>query len=207
MIVCVRERERVCARYYSGFVFKKAPQSTADQKDEAPKPWALLHYPQCSARWLIYTYIHRRRGENERKMVGLNVSPHSPKVFLFLFLFISPNPSEFKSLLSQKGKKNETVLCVDDDRKLYCDMLLSWLWEPHGCTSLCLCRKGKKERKKGRKERKEERKEAAGTDSPQCGKKKRCPAWQVWALWWEETERERVQVKSSKNNMKLFIMW
>ncbi|TMS04816.1 hypothetical protein E3U43_009973 [Larimichthys crocea] len=95
-------------------------------------------------------------------MVGLNVSPHSPKVFLFLF--ISPNPSEFKSLLSQKGKKNETVLCVDDDRKLYCDMLLSWLWEPHGCTSLCLCRKG-------RKERKEERKEAAGTDSPQCGKK------------------------------------
>lgn len=89
-------------------------------------------------------------------MVGLNVSPHSPKVFLFLFLFISPNPSEFKSLLSQKGKKkNETVLCVDDDRKLYCDMLLSWLWEPHGCTSLCLCRKGKegkKERKKGRKQ-------------------------------------------------------
>ena len=33
--MCERERERVCE---SGFVFKIAPQSTAVQKDEAPKP-------------------------------------------------------------------------------------------------------------------------------------------------------------------------
>lgn len=153
MIVCVRERERVCARYYSGFVFKKAPQSTADQKDEAPKPWALLHYPQCSARWLIYTYIHRRRGENERKMVGLNVSPHSPKVFLFLFLFISPNPSEFKSLLSQKGKKKTKRYFVSTMIESFTVTCCCHGFGNHTAVPLCVCAgKERKERKKGRKE-------------------------------------------------------
>lgn len=104
-------------------------------------------------------FICQCRGENERKMVDLNVLPRG---FFFFGLKKKKeklSPSEFKSLLSPKGKKqtkNETVLCLDDG-KLYCDILLSWLWKPHGCTSLSLCRKSET---------------ATGTDSPQSEKRK-----------------------------------
>lgn len=61
-----------------------------------------------------------------------------PEVFLFISQLKVP---EFESLLSQKGKqkRNGTFVLM---MKLYCDMCVSRRWEPHGCTSLSLCRKG-----------------------------------------------------------------
>lgn len=84
----------VCVRYYYWFVLKIAPQSTAVQKGEAPKPWALLHYPQCSARWLLYPSLQRWKWE---KMVRFNV-------LLFFFLFISLHVPLSFSLFYPKGK-------------------------------------------------------------------------------------------------------
>ncbi len=179
--VCVCVCARVCVRYYYGFVFKSALQSTAVQEDEAPKSWALLRYPQCSARWLIYHH----RGENERKTVGLNV-PHPPKKF-FIYFF------NYKSLLSlnlfcpKRENKTEAVLCVDDG-KLYCDMLLSWLWEPHGCTSLSLCAgKGNCSRNRFTTEWKE-----------------RSPRWQVGHC---DEKRERSTGEKLQEWYEIFIMW
>lgn len=115
----------VCVRYYYRFVLKIAPQSTAVPKADAPNPWALLHYPQCSAKWLLYPSLQRWKWE---KSFSLNV-------FLFFFLISRLHVPEFLSLLPKRENKTETVLCLEG--KLYCDILLSWLWEPHDCTSLC----------------------------------------------------------------------
>lgn len=73
----------------------------------------------------------------EVKMRGkrLNVSPKVLYLFPQLQIPLS-------SYLFCPKRENETVLCVNDG-KLYCDILLSWFWEPRGCTSLSLCRKGK----------------------------------------------------------------
>lgn len=144
---CVKER------YYYGFVLKNAPQSTAVQKAEAPKPWALLCYPQCSAGRLIYSSLQRWKWE-ENSWFECSTQR---------FLFISPLSSNL--FCPQRENETEAVLCVHDG-KLYCDMLLSWLWKPHGCTSLSLCRKGKLQQ--------EQIHHRVKRKSPR------------WGLWWEE---------------------
>lgn len=76
---------------------------------------------------------HQRRGENERKAAGLNVSP-----WFFLLLFKVPLSL---NLFCPKREK-ETVLCFSVG-KLYCDILFSRLRDPHSCTSLSLQEKEK----------------------------------------------------------------
>ena len=151
--MCERERERVCE---SGFVFKIAPQSTAVQKDEAPKPWALLGYPQCSARWLIHPSQQRWKWEENGWFECF------PLTFFFFFIY---SPQLSVPLVSQKGKqknKNSTFVSMIESFTVTCRR--HGFGKPHGCTSLCLRRKGKRYEK-----------------SSMAG----------WALWWEERERER----------------
>lgn len=75
-------------------------------------------------------YIHHSGGENERKTVGLNVPPPQSLLFYLFLNYISLN-----LFCPKRENKTETVLCVDDG-KLYCDVLLSRLWET---VSLCVC--------------------------------------------------------------------
>ena len=132
----------VCARYYCDCrryywsVLKIAPQSTAAQKDEAPKPWALLRYPQCSARWLIYPGLQRWK----RKRMVLTTCPPPPPPHLlpqssFSFIYFS---NSYESLwVSVSVTKGKTHKVKTQSERLYCDMLFSRLWEAHGWACVC----------------------------------------------------------------------
>ena len=163
--MCERERERVCE---SGFVFKIAPQSTAVQKDEAPKPWALLGYPQCSARWLIHPSQQRWKWEENGWFECF------PLTFFFFFYLFPPAISP-SCVPKGKTKKQKQYFCVDD-RKLYCDMSSSWLWE----TTRLYLSVFAQEREKIR--------------EVQYGR--------LGIVMRRERKRERVQAKSSENYMK-----
>lgn len=89
--VCVWER----ARSSCGFVFQNAPQSTAVQKDEAPKHelYYIAHNAVQGSRWYLLT--QRWKWEESSWFECF------PMIFYFYL--------EFNSLLSQKGKGNGTL--------------------------------------------------------------------------------------------------
>lgn len=95
MFVCVR----VCARSSCGFVFQNAPQSTAVQKDEAPKHELYYFTHNAVQGGRRYTLMQRWKWEESSWFEC------SPMIFLIFIL----SPTEFKSLLSQKGKRNGTM--------------------------------------------------------------------------------------------------
>lgn len=130
-MTCLCVRMCVCERARSscGFVFQNAPQSTAAQKDEAPEHelYYITHNAVQGGRW----YISMQRWKWEES----SWFECSPMFFKLLQVPLSLN-------LFCPKRENETVLCFDVG-KLYCDILLSRLREPHGCTSLSLYRKSR----------------------------------------------------------------
>lgn len=173
-----------CAWGTMGLCCKIAPQSTAVQKDDAPKTWSFTTLPtmQCKVVDKSIATEVKMRG----KQLVWMLTPHplkKEKRFFFVFFVFSSQlqvPLSFSLLCHKRENKRKRYACVDDGKALLWHIVIMALGN-HTAVALCVC----------------------------AGKEK----FQVWALRWDETgkEKERESVYRRKAprviRYEIFIMW